>query len=579
MARKKPPTPAPSKWPFRVTAAGIFLAEIAVLRGAASPFRIPKDTIALAAICIAVGLAVVAAARRKSITYPSGRLVAVLLVLPLLQSLSALWSASPIRALESAAFSLIWVLGILWFATLDSSSRLRLTMIAAAGVVVSAAVMLLQIGGIQVFDLSRIAANGRLGLTGLTGNPADFAMAAVLLLPLLLVKREGLPTTRLQIVFVSILSLATLLTRTLSGIGALVLTFFVWLIRQKSRALWAKVAIVGAVFFGLALAAGLDTRVIRGYEQLRQGQWYALLSARGDGWSAASEMVRERPFSGVGAANYDHLYYPSRLNWFHRYGGVGGRGEVASHFSAAHNDPLQIVAEMGIFGLLWMIVLLVTLAGARKRAGPLLYLSAAAYIPFALLHYPTHLTVALIPIALIMGEIVGKAETIRRVDWLSARVPVASLMMIFAIVGAGWQLRRVAGDLWVGSLEMMLAISQQAKPEVRTRNAAVVEAAVLPRIDRMPRLAPTLWRTVGRARLMRHDLDGAETAFRTAYASWPHEDADFYLGLTLVSQGRRTEGLQHLGRVCRTNQALVRLFPDPDLRRSVENVLEAFEEK
>jgi hypothetical protein len=78
---------------------------------------------------------------------------------------------------------------------------------------------------------------------------------------------------------------------------------------------------------------------------------------------------------------------------------------------------------------------------------------------------------------------------------------------------------------------------------------------------------------------MRRDFNGAEQAFRTAYAGWPHEDADFYLGLTLVSQGRRTEGLQHLGRVCRTNQALVRLIHDRDLRRSVENVLEAFKER
>ena len=160
MARKKPATPTPSKWPFRIVATGIFLAEIAVLPGAASPFRIPKDTIALAAICLAVGLAIAAAARRNTITYPRGRLVAVLLALPVLQSLSALWSASPIRALESAVFSLIWVIGILWFATLDSSSRLRLAIVAAAGVVVSAAVMVLQIGGLQVFNLGRAFADG-----------------------------------------------------------------------------------------------------------------------------------------------------------------------------------------------------------------------------------------------------------------------------------------------------------------------------------------------------------------------------------------------------------------------------------
>jgi hypothetical protein len=575
VARKKPATLTPSKWPFRVAATGIFLTEVAVLRGAASPFRIPKDTIALAAICLAVGLAVAAAARRKTLTYPRGRLVAVLLALPVLQFLSVLWSASPIRALESAVFSLIWVVGILWFATLDSRSRLSLAFVAAAGVVASAAVMVLQIGGLQVFNLGRGLTDGRLSLTGLTGNPADLAMAAVLLLPLLLVRREGSPPVRLQIVFVSILSMATFLTRTLSGIGALALVFFVWLIQQKSRGLWARVATLGAVFLAVALAAGLDTRLVRGYERLQKGDWYELLSARGDGWSAASEMVRARPVSGVGAANYDHLYYPSRLDWFVRHGGASGRGELASHFEWAHCDPLQLAAELGIFGLLWLIVLLVTLAGVRKRAGPLFSLAAAAYTPFALLHYPTHLTVALIPIALIMGEIVGRSETIQRVDWLRARAPVAALLMIVAIVGAGWQLRRVAGDLWAGSLESVLAISQQAAPEVRIRNAAAVEAAVLSRIDRMPRHAPTLWRTVGRARMMRQDFKGAEAAFRTAYEGWPHEDADFYLGLTLVSQGRRSEGLQHLGRVCRTNQALVRLL-DPDLRRSVEDMLEVY---
>lgn len=575
MARKKPAKPTLSKWPLRIAATGILLAEVAFLRGAASPFRMPKDAIALAAFCLAVGLAVVAAARHKTIAIPRGRLVAILLCLPVLQSLSALWSASPIRALEVAAFSLIWVAAILWIATLESRTRFRLGIVAAVGVIASAAVMTLQIANLQVFNFSSAFASGRLSLTGLTGNPADLAMAAVLLLPLLLVGEAGSPPSRFRMFLVLTLSLATLLTRSLSGIGALTILIIVWLVQQRSRKLWMWAAAVGAIFLAVALAAGLGERLVRGYEQVQKGSWYTLLSARGDGWSAASEMVRTRPVTGVGAANFDYLYYPSRLSWLQRNGGVGRRGELASHFEWAHCDPLQLAAELGIFGLLWLIVLLVILAGVRKRAGPLFSLAAAAYTPFALLHYPTHLTVALIPIALIMGEIVAKSETVQRVDWLRARAPVAALLMIAAIVGAGWQLRRLAGDLWAGSLEMSLAVSQQAAPEVRTRNAAAVEAAVLSRIDRMPRHAPTLWRTVGRARMMRQDYRGAEAAFRTAYEGWPHEDADFYLGLTLVSQGRRSEGLQYLGRVCRTNQALVRLL-DPDLRRSVEDMLDTY---
>jgi len=576
VARKKKVEPLPSKWPFLIIAAGIFLAEVTVLRGAASPFRLPKDAIVLAAICLAVGVAIVAGARRGSITLPRGRLTAVLLALPILQAASALWSSSAMRALESAVSSLIWVLGIIWLATLDSRSRLWLAIVAAVGVAASAVIMVLQIGGLQVFNLGRGFASGRLSLTGLTGNPADLAMAAVLLLPLLLIKREGAPVLRFEILLVLGLSMATLLTRTLSGVGALAILWVVWLVRQRSRTFWTRAAIVGALFLAVALATGLGTRLVRGFEHVQEGDWYRLFSARGDGWSAATEMVRARPVFGVGAANYDHLYYPSRQDWFDRHGGVGKRRQLASHFGWAHSDPFQLTAELGILGLLWLIALLVALVGVRKRAGPVFALAAAAVTPFALLHYPTHLAVGLIPVALIMGEIIGTAEPVRPTDWRRARAPVAALLMIVAIVGAAWQLRRVAADLWMGSLEMVLAITQRAPPEVRAQRTAAIEAAILSRINRMPRQAPTLWRTIGRARLVRNDFRGAEAAFRTAFDGWPHEDADFYLGLALVAQGRRGEGLQHLGRVCRTNPTLVRLITDPDLRRSVEDILDVY---
>lgn len=530
----------------------------------------------LAALCLSIGFAVAAAARSGSVRIPRGRLTAVLLVLPVLQALSALWSASPMRALESAAFTLIWVAGILWLSTLDARARLQLAIVAAVGVTVSAAVMALQIGGLQVFNLGGRFASGRLSLTGFTGNPADLAMAAVLLLPLLLVRRETAARPRLQISLVLLLSLATLLTRTLSGVGALIAVFVVWLIQQRSRKLWLRAAAVGAVLLAVALTAGLDKRLARGYHMLQQGNWYQLLSARGDGWSAAVEMVRNRPVLGVGAANYDHLYYPSRLASLGRHGGTGGRGELASHFDRAHCDPLQLAAELGVIGILWLATLAVLLVKDRKRAGPILGLAAAASIPFALLHYPTHVAVGLIPISLILSDIVGKTAIIQPVDWRRGRAPVVILVIVATVVGTGWQLRRVAADLWMGSLEMVLAASQQAAPEIRVQRAAAIEAAVVSRIARMPRQAPALWRTVGRSRLMRQDFRAAEQAFRKAYDGWPHEDAEFYIGLSLVAQGRRGEGLQHLGRVCRTNPALVRLIHDPDIRRAVEDILDVY---
>jgi len=415
-----------------------------------------------------------------------------------------------------------------------------------------------------------------MGLTGLTGNPADLAMAAVLTLPLVLAWGEATTKPWLYRVVALFLALGTLVTQTLTGIAALMLLVAVWLIQQRSKTLWLTTLGLGAALVAVALTSGLVTRLQAGANNIRKGNFYGLFSARGDGWSAGVEMIRSRPVTGIGAANYTHLYYPSRLEWLTRNGGTGRRGELASHFQWAHCDPLQQVAELGVVGSGWMIALALAVSTTRKRAGPILPLAIAAWTPFALLHYPAHLAVGLIPIGLILAHLIASRGEPRSVQWRMARVPLASLLVVIAVAASWWQLRRVATDLWVGGNELRLVLTEQAAPEIRTRMAAAIEAQILSRIDRLPAIAPTLWRTVGRARLVQGDAGRAETAFRTAYNLWPHEDAEFYLGMSLVAQGRRTEGLSHLGRVCRTNPALARLIGDPDLRRVVDDMLAVY---
>jgi len=223
-----------------------------------------------------------------------------------------------------------------------------------------------------------------------------------------------------------------------------------------------------------------------------------------------------------------------------------------------------------------MAAFVLAIVSIRKRAGPLLPLAVAAWAPFALLHYPSHLAVGLIPIALVLAHLIATTEPPRTFQWRRARLPVTTVVVVLAIVAAGWQLRRVAVDLWIGGNELRLTMSGDLDPANRARLAAAIEAQILSRIQRLPSAAPTLWRTVGRARLVRREAAGAEAAFRTAYALWPHEDAEFYLGMSLVAQGRRGEGLQHLGRVCRTNPALARHINNEDLRRSVQDMVAAY---
>lgn len=579
MARSSPQQPASPRLPVRVLAFGFFLAEIAVLPGAASPFRLPKEAVALAAICAAVGLAVAAAARRRSIALPGGATVWTLLALPLLQASSAVWSASPLRSLETAAASAIWVLAVIWLATLDEGSRRLIGMAAVAGVVISAAVMLVQLAGVEVFRVAAPFTSRRLSLTGLTGNPADLAMAAALLLPPLLVWGESRGGRVLARGLAAFLAFAVLVTQTLTGVVALIVIAAVWLGRQRSRRLWLATAAIGVLAVGAALGLGLAGRLQREAQRVAAGDWYGLLSARGDGWAAARQMVAERPLGGVGAGHFTRDYYPSRLAWLDREGGTGGRAELASHFEWAHCDPLQMVAELGVAGGLWLLAFGWALLRMGSRAGPVPVLTAAAAVPFLLLHYPAHLAVGLIPVTLALGGAVAGAGSLRIVALRRGLLPLAVALIAALAAGAWWQARRVAVDTWIGGLELRMALSQPLPAEARAKLGAGIETRVLRRIERLPLAAPVLWRTVGRARLLADDPVGAEAAFRTAWTLWPHEDAEFYLGISLAAQGRRNEALSHLGRVCRTNPRLVGLIADPDLRRAVEDMVAVYQRR
>ena len=554
-----------------------FLGQIAVLPGAISAFRLPKEAVVLAALSLAAGIGGARKLSRGSLRLPDSPLLAVLLALPLLQAVSALWSASPRRALESSLLTLIWMAGVAWIAGLEPTSRRRLLVFAASGAALSALVMLTQTAGARIPGLSVGSADSRLLLTGLTGNPSDLAMASVLLVPLLLVWGAASKKRSFYRALAVLLALAAAVTRSLTGLAALVALLVVRLVQQRSRKLTLVTLGVGSVILVIALATGLGGRIRLGLERVRTGDWYALASARGDGWSAAFEMIRERPLTGVGAANFTQLYYPSRLAWLTRHGEVGRRGELASHFEWTHCDPLQLQAELGLLGLLWMVALVVVLVRMRARAGPLLPLAAAAAAPFLILHYPTHIAVGLVPIVLVLAELVAAdSKGVADPNTWRGRRALAAFLVVLALLGAGWQLRRVALDLWMGGLEQRLLISQAADNGQRKRMAAAVEAQVLARIGRLKGAAPALWRTVGRARLLRGEPRGAEAAFRTAAASWPHEDADFYLGLSLAAQGRRSEALAVLGRVCRTNPALIDLINQPDLRQAVTDMVAVY---
>lgn len=593
MARKnktKPPAvPDANRKRIWLLALGFLLMEIAVLPGAASPFRTPKTVLAMVAIILVVGLSAAGAFRRGKVIFRWSPIVGVLLALPLLQALSTAWSGSTHMAFTAAVHSAVWIAGAIWVAGATDRERLALIHGAAIGAVVSGVVLLAQAVGMDLLTVGPGGSTGRGVLTGLTGNPADLAMASILLLPLVLAAPGSSSRPRLRWTLAALLSFPAVVSQTLTGIVALGLVWLIWLLRNGSRKTWAGAATLAIVLVSAGLATGLGDRVKQQLVRLEKGDLYFLLSARADGWTAAGEMVRAHPVTGVGAANFTHAYYPSRIAWIDRSGAVGHRAELATHFNFAHCDPLQMAAELGIPGLLWILTFLVVFLLHRPRGDPLPDLFAAAFIPFTLLHFPTHLAVGLMPIILVLGHVISRGREVVFETGMLVRRLIPAVVVVLVLAGCYWQLHRLMLNLWRGGLTHALATAHALDDDGRAHQAAAVEAQILPRISGLPGARPWLWRMIGQARYAREDHAGAEGAFRNAMVLWPHEEAEFGLGLALAAQdrqlrdreqaldsrNRRGEALVHLGRVCRTNPALLELIDDEDLRNAVAEIVRA----
>jgi O-antigen ligase len=572
-------------------AAGFLLVQIAVLPGAASPFRTPKEVLALIVILIVAGFSLAGQLGRGRVTLRWSPVATLLVALPLIQAISGLWSPSPSLALTAAIHTAIWVGGALFIATADGCERERIVGATAIGAAISCIVLIAQAAGMAVFSLGPEGPSGRLNLTGLTGNPADLSMAAILLLPLILAAPGGNRPRWFRWTLAVLLSLAAIVSQTLTGLVALALLWSTWLYQQRSRRLWIGAAATAFALVAVGLSTGLDTRIQRQLDRLEEGDWYFLLSARSDGWTAAGEMVRTHPISGVGASNFTRAYYPSRVAWIERSSSVGHRSELATHFRFAHCDPLQMTAELGVSGLLWIIAFAVVLVRCRPRGDPLFPLAVAAFVPFALLHFPTHLAVGMVPLTLILGSLLSGAREVVFEPWPWTKRLAAISVTLLVLVGTYWQLHRLMLNLWQGELNYALAVMQTLDEPMRAQQSAAIESQILPRLPALATGSPWLWRMVGHARIARGDDRGAEIAFRNAIAAWPHEEAEFGLGVALAAQDRRLreqggdldprnrrgEAIVHLARVCRTNPALMELIDDPDLRRAVAEIVGAAE--
>lgn len=380
-----------------------------VVPSAVDAFRLPKllvsETIGLISL-LALTFGLLARRRAETpalLAHPALRAVLPLLVLAVA---SVSWTAHP--AVAARAVWALWIGAACWvgwslgLAADDLHRLLRGLALPAAAL---SGLALLQLSGLyRPFGLAHGAEAQRIGVTSLAGNAGD--LGAYLALPALLAQFElrrtrGAARARWGAALILVL-LGLAASQALTAIAAVAVgSLLLWGLELPGRRLAVSVAVATGAALLLVLAVPqFRQRFGDKATALLRGDWNAFLTYRLDGWAAAAWMFRQHPLGGVGHGVYRSEFAAAKLA-LSQGGRIFSEAGTSLAFTNAHNDLLEVGAELGLLGLgalgwcIAVLVLVVRRLRGHRRALAAGGLAAAAVLalggfPFetALVAYP-----------------------------------------------------------------------------------------------------------------------------------------------------------------------------------------------
>ncbi|MDA8017644.1 MAG: O-antigen ligase family protein [Thermoanaerobaculia bacterium] len=550
----------------------------------------PKLALGGTLALVAVGLLCLRLLRHRQPLPSSGthvwRSPAVLAVIPLLlAAVAGIWTsdhaALVVRTLPWLVAGCVFLVATTHL--LDENDRKRVLYL-----LIWPAAALALVGLLQAMELwqpmefqRRIGA--RLATTSLAGGAFD--LSAYLLLPLILAQerlwsRRGLPmhSARRWIWASAVLLFAGALvaTQTLGSILAAIagsLAFWISLAwrGELPRRRLGLVLGCGAILVLVAVlaVAPLRSRVHQKVRQIQRGDVNVFLTGRLDGWRAALWMAQQRPLTGVGIGGFRAEFGDARLA-LQDQGVEFHGGHRQPYFVNAHNEVLEILAELGWPGL-FAIVWLLWIVGQRSRARcrqrdddaedadswvAFLVATTVAMVVVSLTNFPWRLALIAFPWLLVVASLLDSAH---RPDESESEArgsrrngfawPVA--LAVASLVGAYWlfdhgkarvgcqRLVQTAESLALESarrgamphrarelgLDMLRRAENLDPAEVAvpiTRGGLFMVAGRTEAAERSYRAAldmenrPEIWINLARMRLSAGDRDAAIEAARTA---------------------------------------------------------------
>ncbi|HET7435896.1 MAG TPA: O-antigen ligase family protein [Thermoanaerobaculia bacterium] len=222
-----------------------------------------------------------------------------------------------------------------------------------------------------VFDEKTTAREMR---NALLGNPDDLGvyLAVPALFALVLAARA--PRFRaLYAAVAATLFAGLLMTQTVTAIGAYTIAATIIAIFWHRRlGIAAAVAVPLVIVIAILTFRPTHERFSQVLAAAGAGQWNNVVSGRVVPFAVAWQMFADHPIAGVGPGAYKYHYMDYRLELGERHPRITGMALTnPMNFAEAHNDHLQLLAEMGVPGyaaVIAAIVLVGAITFRRRRA-------------------------------------------------------------------------------------------------------------------------------------------------------------------------------------------------------------------
>jgi O-antigen ligase len=455
------------------------------------PYLGPKEILIQAGTATAALLWLLTA-QAKSWTLALTPALIPLLVLVLIGAASVLWSSSPSASLEEGqrllTYVLLFAVALHAMRRAESRSMLAAALVLAGGI--EAAYVLLQYSfGDPILPTSGL--QGKWQTFGTLGNPnwtGEFLAAAALVSLGRLIdlrKAAGTQAARSwsrQLTLVALILMLLALAATLARgawlafiIGAA--AFLIARRRYRNAQLRLKSSILP-----LAITAASGVVIILLPLLSNQAAINHLLnlkSARGRiwMWAVTWTMIRDAPWGGHGLGTFGLQFPLYQARAFSR-GWSAPFIANASFTSYAHNDYLQLWAELGLFGLLAFgaLIWIVLKRGRVLAEDPAvlgcwaavisLLVNAAVAFP---LHLPTTLMLFVVLVAVVEGAVSKKTVGLSN-SAVPARIAIVLLLLIFCFLAYRSSYHRLASEaaLWRAQAALESQRWNEAEGAIRT---------------------------------------------------------------------------------------------------------------